>query len=83
MMYPVGATTNCEKNLQYYSTWLSQIFLELFKILELYRTQWALLLFQIQKKLLQHDTVILCDLHIFVILCEEEKEEKCKENWAI
>ena len=26
--------------------------------------------------------LFLCDLNIFVILCEGE-EEKCEENWAI
>ena len=27
--------------------------------------------------------LFLCDLNIFVILCEEEEEEKCEENRAI
>ena len=27
--------------------------------------------------------LFLCDLNIFVILCEGEEEEKCEENWAI
>ena len=27
--------------------------------------------------------LFLCDLNVFVILCEEEEEEKCEENRAI
>ena len=27
--------------------------------------------------------LFLCDLNIFVILCEREEEEKCEENQAI